>query len=206
MPVAMDIIGHHFGRLTVVSRGQNTSSGKTRWLCECLCGGIICAVGGDLQSCNTKSCGCLQREWANAMGKRNTTHGDRSSRVYSIWMGMKGRCSDEDNNNYGGRGIKVCDRWGKFENFLKDMGWPPTSDHQIDRIDNDGGYSKSNCRWSTPKEQSRNKRENRLLSYGGKSQCLSAWSEETGISKQTLWYRLSRGWSLQKALTTEIKI
>ena len=107
--------------------------------------------------------------------------------------------------NYGAQGITVCKRWMKFENFLKDMGKRPTQKHTIDRIDNDQGYCKSNCRWATKQEQARNTKRNHLLSYGDKTQCLIEWAEELDINYQTLAYRIYSGWSTEKALTTPLR-
>lgn len=117
------------------------------------------------------------------------------------------RCTNHKNKyypNYGGRGITVCQEWrDSFENFLKDMGECP-SKHQIDRIDNNGGYRKENCRWVTPKTNSRNRRDNRLETHNGKTQCLAAWAEEIGINIKTLGSRLRNGWSIENALKISV--
>lgn len=120
------------------------------------------------------------------------------------------RCTnpnDKRYKNYGGRGITVCKRWrNSFEKFLEDMGEPPTKEHSIDRINNNGNYCKSNCRWVTRKEQNRNKRNNRLITYKGKTQCLIEWAEEYNINYDTLWCRIYKyGWPIEKALTTPVK-
>jgi hypothetical protein len=109
---------------------------------------------------------------------------------------------------YGGRGIKVCDRWlgdKGFQNFLEDMGRKPSPKHSIDRIDNNAGYSPENCRWATAKEQGRNTRWNVNFTYAGKTQCIEAWAEEFRINSATLSGRIRRGWSFERALTTEVK-
>lgn len=108
---------------------------------------------------------------------------------------MKSRCfnpSDQHYPYYGAKGIKVCKRWLKFENFLKDMGIPPTPRHSLDRIDNSGNYCKKNCRWATAKEQNRNQTTNHLITYKGRTQCLAAWAEEYGIGWHLLWDRMHR--------------
>ena len=134
-------------------------------------------------------------------------HSERGkvSRVYIIWANMIKRCNYinyQHYDDYGGRGITVCERWRKFENFLEDMGEPSTDQHQIDRINNNGNYCKSNCKWVTRQEQGKNKRNNHLIAFCGKIQCLSAWAEELGINHRTLRSRLFLGWSTEKALTT----
>lgn len=113
------------------------------------------------------------------------------------------RCTnpnDQQYERYGGRGIKVCERWRKFENFLADMGEPPPG-LQIDRIDNEGDYCSSNCRWATRVQQARNKRNNRVIEYRGRAQPLAAWAEETGLNANTIRHRLNLGWSVERALT-----
>jgi len=118
------------------------------------------------------------------------------------------RCTNQNNKdykNYGGRGIKVCERWLKFENFLKDIGIPKNG-MTLERINNDGNYELNNCKWATRVEQARNTRHNRLICYNGRIQCLSAWAEEYNISPKILWLRLSKlNWSIEKSLTKPIK-
>lgn len=120
---------------------------------------------------------------------------------------MIARCenpNDPGYKNYGGRGILVCRDWHSFECFLRDMGPRPSLAHSLNRKDNDGPYSPDNCIWSTRREQGRNKRNNRLLSYRGRQLCLSEWAEELGIPLTTLWRRLRRGWSVKKTLSTPV--
>lgn len=120
---------------------------------------------------------------------------------------MRSRCYDVNHKKYplyGGRGIVVCDRWRySFLNFYEDMGPKPTPKHQIDRIDNDGNYEPSNCRWVTNKENNRNRGDNTILEYGGKRLCIAAWAEELGVDQQTIGTRLIRGWSIERTLTTK---
>lgn len=132
----------------------------------------------------------------------------KESKVYRTWANMIKRCNYihyQYYNDYGGRGIKVCQRWRKFENFLKDMREPPSDEHTIDRVDNNGNYCKENCRWATRKQQQRNKRNNRMITFNGRTQCLSAWAEELGINHRTLRSRFFLGWSVKKALTTSTR-
>ncbi len=124
------------------------------------------------------------------------------------WQAMIDRCYDEKNDsfsNYGGRGIRVCERWrASFANFLADMGSRPSLAHTVDRKDPDGDYEPANCRWATPKEQGRNTRTNRLLTMAGKTQCIAAWGDDTGIPASVISDRLQLGWSDEKALTTQV--
>lgn len=127
------------------------------------------------------------------------------SKLYSTWQSMMVRCYNQKGVSYplyGGRGIKVCKRWHKFENFYKDMGNKPGPKYSIDRIDNSKGYNKKNCRWATQKEQCNNTRKNVTFNYNGKTQNMGEWASELGISKVTIHYRLKSGWSVEKALST----
>jgi len=142
----IDLTGQKFGRFVIIGQAGKDKWGKLLWLCRCDCGNETIVQGSNLKSGSVKSCGCLRRE-------RLTKHGYAKNRkvakIYTIWVTMIQRCTNPNNKkykNYGGRGIKVCKHWRKFENFLKDMGLPPTHKHQIDRINNDKGYRKSNCR------------------------------------------------------------
>lgn len=139
---------------------------------------------------------------------RYTKHGhskkSKTSQTYKSWETMIQRCNNKNNPKYriyGGRGIIICKKWMQFINFLEDMGESPKG-YQIDRIDNDKGYFKGNCRWSTRKQQARNRSTNRLITCYGKTQCLVAWAEETGINRQTISSRIKRGLSIKKSLTS----
>lgn len=138
-------------------------------------------------------------------GRFVAVHGLSRTRIAKAWRGMIDRCSKpsrDDYQLYGGRGIKVCSRWKEsLLNFLADMGHPP-KEHSIDRIDNDGNYEPSNCKWSTRAEQARNRRSSKNLSFNGKTQTQAEWAEDLGISQGTLHARLKAGWSLDRALTT----
>ncbi len=208
MPKFVDLAGEKFGRLIAVRRTGTSKSGYALWLCICDCGKTIVVRGNNLTSSNTKSCGCFQKDRTVEI---NTTHGHgkkgQRPKIYKSWHKMIQRCINPNHkayHNYGGRGITVCKRWRKFENFLEDMGEHPGKEYSIDRIDNNGNYCKSNCRWVTRKEQNRNKRNNHLITYNGKTQCISAWAEELGIGASVLWYRLKH-WSVKKALTTPVR-
>lgn len=195
----VDRTGLVYGRLTVISYQGKDKNNNSLWLCKCSCGNTKTTRGNALSSGATKSCGCLK-----AIG-RKPTHGMCKTSEYNIWAGMVARCNNPNKHNYykyGGRGITVCKRWLKFENFYKDMGPRPTLKHEIDRKDNNKGYFPGNCRWATRSENNRNTRHNHLLTYKGETKCIAAWSEETGIHEGTLRTRIRKGWSPERVIET----
>ncbi len=125
---------------------------------------------------------------------------------YEVWKKMRQRCCNPRHTsyrNYGGRGIEVCSRWDAFRAFLDDMGHRPSPKHSLDRIDNGGNYEPENCRWATPQQQQRNRRNNHLLTHNGQTMSIAEWSDQTGIHRRTLLNRISRnGWTVERALTT----
>lgn len=207
MNKTIDLKGKTFNRLFVIERADNNENGKSRWLCECICGNIKIILSDSLKSGKTKSCGCLNKEIIfNRKNKYIMNHKSE----YRIWKSIKQRCTNpkvECYKNYGGRGITICERWLKFENFLKDIGKRPGKQYSIDRIDNNLGYYKNNCRWATKKEQQRNMRSNLMITFNNKIQCLTDWATEYKIPYTTLWHRLYKfNWSVEKALTTPARI
>ena len=201
-----DETGKRYGRLQVVRMEPKQPCQKgTFWICKCDCGTESHRVeGGCLRNGRVTSCGCYARERSS---ERARTHGRRDSREYSIWRAMKKRCYVQNASGYaryGGRGIKVCNRWrDSFENFYEDMG-PAPEGMSLDRIDGDGDYAPSNCRWATIKQQQRNTCTNRLISYKNKTLTLVEWSEITGLASETIAARIKRGWSTAKALETPV--
>jgi hypothetical protein len=153
------LVGQTFGRLKVLSK-KDSNNGDMTWLCKCSCGKNKIIRGMSLKDGSTRSCGCLRLETLRTNG---LTHGHTraggATRIYRIWHGMSNRCNNPNNKDYfryGGRGIKVCKRWSRFENFLKDMG-EPNKNLSIERKNNDRGYSPSNCKWATSLEQNNNR-------------------------------------------------
>lgn len=194
--------GLKFGRWKALLRVGIDIHGKFVWLCECVCGNRKKINSDSLIRGRSKSCGCLKKELSS---KRLTTHGMSNSVEYRAWLGAKARCLNPNSKSYkdyGGRGIKICKRWENFQNFFVDMGLRPSSKHSIERIENNGSYEPGNCRWATSKEQSNNTRWNRVVFMGGKKKTLTQWAELSGINYNTLKYRLSHGWTTERALTT----
>lgn len=199
-----DLTGLVVGRLTVV-RVIGVKP-RTKWLCKCECGSECEVIAGKLldKVRPTRSCGCLAREVSAENGMKHATHRMSHGPEYYSWQSMKRRCEDPRTagfDRYGGRGIIVCDRWrNSFEAFFADIGKRPTISHSLDRIDNDGNYEPGNCRWSTKKEQSRNTRTNRILSYHGKLMRLVELCELSGKSQSTIINRLNRGLTVEDAI------
>ena len=193
MPRKLSLKGQKFGRLIVVELGERTRSGRYKWLCKCECGNLKNIVGTDLKNGHSSSCGCLQSDVAK---EYNTIHGNRYSAEYSSWADMKKRCTNpnsENYKNYGGRGIKVCDRWlHSFENFYADMGPKPGPEYSLDRYPNNetGNYGPTNCRWGTDEEQCKNRRSNRWIEFDGIKMVLSDWARFFEVSHSTLFEHL----------------
>lgn len=202
-----DLQGQKYNLLTVVEKTTKRSGGSVVWKCICYCGNETEASSGNLRSGHTKSCGCHKSKTSsNTLTSLATKHGHgktgKVSRTYSTWLHIQDRCNNPKNDsyqNYGGRGITVCDRWREFSNFLEDMGERPKGT-SIDRINVDLGYCKTNCRWATDKVQHNNKRGNRKYTYKGETLTISQLSEKYGIDRAKLSYRLKSGWDIEQAL------
>lgn len=201
-------VGQKYGRITILDiYPYKKGDGGTRKglvVCDCTPDKSYEMNIYNLGTGHTQSCGCYAVEKATS---DSTTHGYSKSQVYKIYMGMIARCYKENSTSYpryGAKGVSVCNRWKEsFENFLEDMGEPPEG-MSLDREDNKGNYTPENCRWSTNKQQSNNRSNNILINYKGKTQTLSQWAEELGFNYHSLIYRLERGWSHEKTLSTPI--
>jgi len=185
------------GRLSIIGAAFRTrrAGSRTDWqvVAECDCGQVGCYYLRNLNTGMTTSCGCVHKERTSKAAKK---HGYRSKPLYAVWGSMLARCKNPNNmayERYGGRGIKVCDRWLEFSNFLADMGERPTEQHSIDRIDNNGDYCPENCRWATREEQGKNKRNNLVLTINGETKHYSEWAEQYGLARSTVLRRIKKG-------------
>lgn len=196
-----EMIGLKFGRLTVVSFNSKNERRQLLWNCKCECGNKnVVAVGAKLREGSVVSCGCHRSERMIEINKNiHKTHGKSYSRLNKIWSQMKQRCYNAKANgykDYGGRGIRICDEWlNSLENFYE---WAINNGYDdnltIDRIDVNGNYEPSNCRWITMEEQQWNKRNTKYVTINNETKTIKDWSEENGISAHNIWYRLSQGY------------
>lgn len=192
------MIGLKYNRLTAIKEIGMGGRGVI-YLFQCDCGNTKEASGSEVRTGHIKSCGCYRVDLTIA---KNKTHGLVKTPSYVSWTAMKTRCTNPNSaayKNYGGRGIKICDKWMTFEGFLEDMGERPHG-HSLERIDNSKGYNKENCRWATNAEQNRNTRQNKFLTKNGKTMCMRDWANETGIPYPTIQDRVRRGWSEDRIL------
>lgn len=203
-----DLTGQKFGRLTVISIAERKKGYGVYWLCKCECGNETITSTGHLKSGHTKSCGCLQKERAK---EYNQKHCQTYTRMYYIWISMKGRCYNNNNNaykNYGKRGIKICDEW--LNNFEKFYEWSInngyTDELTIDRIDVNGNYTPENCRWVDRITQANNTTRNKFLTYNNETKTLAQWCNILNLNYHTIKRRLNKyHWSVEKALSTPIR-
>lgn len=165
MPNKLNLAGKKINRLLIIKEVGKDQRGGILWECICDCENKVIVRSDSISNGHAKSCGCIQKEKAkNGCIKRLTTHGQANTPEYNVWSHLKSRClnkSDRAYKNYGGRGIKVCSRWLKFENFIKDIGNRPNKSLTVERINNDGNYEPSNCKWATRTEQALNTRRNK---------------------------------------------
>lgn len=222
MGVIKDLTGQTFGRWTVIEYAGKDKYNNALWLCECSCEDKTRRIvnGNNLRRGISTSCGCFQRELSkeNCIKRNAETgaqyakkHGLRYTRIYTIWSGMIDRCyrkSHKKYNDYGGRGISVCNEWRysveEFYNWAINNGY--NDNLSIDRINNNGNYEPNNCRWATVDEQQNNRRYNRMYTLNNKTQTLKQWANEYKINYNTLISRIDEfNWDFEKALTTPVK-
>lgn len=204
------MIGERFTSWIVIGLLPTPKGGHRKVLCRCVCGSEKPVFVGSLRSGASQSCGCLYRaKNAEITRIKKTTHGNCQGRKptpeYHCWSHMKRRCyckQDKSFHRYGGRGIEVCDRWkDDFSAFLNDMGLRPSSKHSIDRIDPNGNYEPSNCRWATWNEQARTRRNSVTIEAFGVSVNLHDLCEQVDGNAKVIAQRIRRGWSHERALT-----
>lgn len=201
MPKFIDRTGQRFGRLTAIEY-----LGSAKWLCRCDCGQMKVVATRHLVSGKTKSCGCFRREFSK---NKATTHNGSKTRLYVIWRNMIARCSKTYHSEYvryGAKGIKVCKEWQDFSVFRE---WAISNGYEdnlsIDRINPNGNYEPSNCRWADEITQANNKRNNVILEYQGKRYTMAELARKSGLKLGTLWARLHNGWSVEEAVERPLR-
>jgi hypothetical protein len=187
-----------YGKLQFIEEAGKNKHGQKLWRLVCDCGKECVKLAGAVKIGHTKSCGCLLRS-----GLSNRRHGKRHSQIYNVWCNMKARCSNPHHpayHNYGRRGIGFSPDWEAFENFLRDVGEPPSPEHTLDRINNDGNYELGNVRWTSRAVQSRNNRSNILVTIGDTTKCLHDWCDDYQISPGSVYRRLANGEDIVSAI------
>lgn len=203
--IKVDYSGRRYGRLIVSSYSHSDNRSRSHWNTLCDCGKTKVVAGYNLGT-RVNSCGCLQKE---NQSNGSITHGRRHSSEYNAWASMKQRCSNPNAtffDRYGGRGIRVCERWIDFSAFFEDMGERPKG-ATIERINNNDGYYKENCRWATKTEQARNRCSSRMFEYKGEQITLAELAEKVGIPYKILHARINRRkWRFERAITQPLTI
>jgi transcriptional regulator with XRE-family HTH domain len=200
-----NLLGNRYGMLIVTKYSGTRGANHKYWECKCDCGNETVARGSHLIAGNVKSCGCIRGEW---MKQNSSQNGLSRSRIYNIWRSMLKRCYLPTNPSYihyGGRGISVCDEWkNNFQSFYK---WSIENGYKekltIDRIDVNGNYEPSNCRWATPKQQANNRTNTTLITLNGETHSASEWSEILKIPRVTIKNRLRKGMNIEKVLSVQ---
>lgn len=202
-----DLSGNRYGRLTVVCQAERSKSGQIRWRCRCDCGKEVAVATSNLTSGHTKSCGCFRDE---SRIKVHTKHGLRHTRIYSVWGKIKGRCYNKNTpcyDRYGGRGIKMCDEWRDnpeaFAKWAYENGFDENAEYgecTLERINNDGDYEPGNCKWASMREQSNNRRSNRVIEHNGEKHTLAEWTRILGVSNSKLIWHLNKGRTIQDVI------
>ena len=207
MSKLIDLIGRKFGKLTVIKKVESNSLGRAMWLCKCDCGNEVIVQGTCLRNGNTKSCGCLRIE--NSKSK-TVKHNLTKHRIYNIYIHIKQRCNKPKCKQYkwyGAKGIQICEEWEK--DFINFYNWAMANGYKenlsIDRINVNGNYEPSNCRWVDMKTQQNNRGNNFRVKINNQTHTLPEWAEIYKISIHTIRTRLARGWKVQEAITTKVK-
>lgn len=201
----LDIVGQKFNNLLVVERLEETQNGRYLFKCLCDCGNDKIVEGRQIKTGRVNSCGCMERE---ARRNAQVTHGMTYTRVYAIYSKMKLRCYNKTNKSYldyGGRGVKICDEWLGENGFINFMNWAMENGYKehlsIDRIDVNGNYEPSNCRWATIEEQANNKRTNLFFTYNNETKTLAQWCVDLRLKYDPVHKRIKSGYSFEKAIT-----
>ena len=205
----VDLTGQHFGFLEVISMTNERKHGKVVWLCKCECENVCKVTSNNLKNGSTISCGCYNKK---NLARCRTKHGLYKSRIYNIYICMKERCYNPNTKSYkdyGDRGIEVCDEWLGEDGFKNFYEWSVANGYDnslsIDRINVNGNYEPSNCKWSTSTEQNNNTRRNNNITLNCETHTISEWSRIKGLSRNTLVARLRNGWSIEDSLNKPVK-
>lgn len=210
-------VGARYGRLVITKADAGRTGSEMRLACEatCDCGKESLFIIRNVVIGRVASCGCLRSDMASErvlLRPNVTAHHDyaseRRTHEYIAWAGMKRRCSPgngPDHRDYYGRGIRVCERWMVYSNFLADMGRRPGDKGSIDRIDNDGHYEPGNCRWATSTDQARNRRSTRWIEMRGERKCMAEWCQLAGIDSKLADTRMKMGWSEEDAIFRPVR-
>jgi len=206
---AIQLTGQVFGNLTALRRAgslpRKNGGAFALWLCRCTCGQEVVCRGDKLRKGNLKSCAVNGHRW---IYRRPATTAALTRSERHSWEKMWQRCADKKHKgykNYGGRGITICERWKSFANFLEDMGKKPAPDYTIERIDVNGNYEKTNCRWAAKAEQRRNMRRSVYVELDGKRKLLIDVVSELGLKRSIVYGRLKNGWTLENALAVPVR-
>lgn len=213
----IDLTGQRFGKLTVIEYSHTNDRRKTFWKCRCDCGNEKTVAGYNLRSGNTSSCGCGERENREQLMSRfyndHYKHGKCYDRIHTVWAHMKERCSNPNTKDfalYGGRGICVCPEWAGEDGFQNFFDWSMKNGYRddltIDRINVNGNYEPSNCRWASATQQANNRRSSRLISIDGETKTLAEWCKQYGMNYYSVYYRIEKGCDPKIALTTKGRI
>lgn len=203
MPARLELHGRQFARLRVLGRSHKDKGQAWLWNCECECGVRVVVRGATLVAGRTSACASCSTAAAN------TTHGMSRTTLYRRWRAMHARISSPRHkgyHNYGGRGIMVCLRWQRFENFLADMGPSFSPELELDRINVNGDYEPGNCRWATRSQQQRNRRTNHMVTWRSHTLTVQEWAEMLGLCPNTIVHRLKRGWSVERTLSKDASL
>lgn len=195
--------GERFNLLTINKEVDRNNHGKRMVEVSCDCGNVFVAIFSSVKHGRTMSCGCFRKK---LLSERMTKHGSSKTRGYVCWRNMVKRCTspnERDKNTYGPGKIGMDEKWNDFDCFINDMGEPGPK-MQIDRIDNNKGYSKDNCRWVTPKENARNRSTNRLIEYNGETKTMAEWADVYGMKYCTLVSRFRKGFSVHDAFNAPV--
>lgn len=204
MTIKKDLTGMRTGRLVVIRFSHRNKRGVGMWLCRCDCGNTTILRSDHITCHRVKSCGCWQKEIEEKGLCHRSQDGESRTRLYSIWYGMKKRCRDSKLERYGGRGISVCKEWDESYKAFRDWSLANgyTEHLSIDRIDNDGNYEPSNCRWTTAKEQAWNRENGIVLHYRGAELQTRDVVAMTGLKYKTVWQRYKNGWTDREIIET----